>query len=464
VIGSTNGIAAVQAAAERYAHEHRCPSIAWGLVVDGQLAHTGSVGTVGDAAPTADTVYRIASMTKSFTCAAILTLRDEGVLSLDDPITMHAPELSVVVPPSDGPLRIRHLMSMASGIATDDAWADRHLDITDDELDTELASGVLFAVTPGTAWEYSNLGFGLLGRVVKRATGRRVQDLVSERLLGPLGLTSTTWTQPDHDRWARPHVSWELEAAEPDPVAPLGDGEIAPMGGLWTTVADLARWIAFLDSDGDGDGDGPGPLSLASRREMQEFQRYAGVRDIAGHTAPTGYGFGLVVRDDADLGRVVAHSGGLPGYGSNMRWIAGRGIGIVALANVTYAPMSTFAYEALRILWEHGDVPSEPRPDAPLVDELAHRLVGLLSHWSDDEADALFTDNVALDLPYARRRAAGERLVSSCGGALEVVRIIASSATSGIVEVAHPSGTPARIQLEVAPIRPARIQLYQLPA
>lgn len=455
---SANGIAAVQAAAERYAHEHRCPSIAWGLVVDGQLAHTGSVGTVGDAAPTADTVYRIASMTKSFTCAAILTLRDEGVLSLDDPITLHAPELSVVVPPSDGPIRIRHLMSMASGIATDDAWADRHLDITDDELDAELASGVLFAVAPGTAWEYSNLGFGLLGRVVKRATGRRVQDLVSERLLVPLGLTATTWVQPHHDRWARPHVSWELEPAEPDRVAPLGDGEIAPMGGLWTTVSDLARWIAFLD------GDRPGPLSLASRREMQEFQRYAGVRDIAGHIAPTGYGFGLVVRDDADLGRVVAHSGGLPGYGSNMRWIAGRGIGIVALANVTYAPMSTFAYEALRILWEHGDVPAEPGHDAPLVDELAHRLVGLLAHWSDDEADALFTDNVALDLPFARRRAAGERLMATCGGTFEIVRVIASSATSGVVEVAHSSGTPVRIQLELSPIRPARIQLYQWPS
>lgn len=454
---SDAGIAAVQAAAERYAHDHRCPSIAWGLVVGGELAHTGAVGTVGDATPAADTVYRIASMTKSFTCAAILTLRDEGVLSLDDPITLHAPELSVVAPPSDGPIRIRHLMSMGSGIATDDPWADRHLDITDDELDAEIANGVLFAVAPGTAWEYSNLGFGLLGRVVKRATGRRVQDLVTERLLGPLGLTSTTWVQPQHDGWARPHVAWESDPARLDEVAPLGDGEIAPMGGLWTSVADLARWVAFLD------GDRPGPLSLASRREMQEIQRYAGVRDIAGHRAPTGYGFGLVVRDDADLGRVVAHSGGLPGYGSNMRWIAGRGIGIVALANVTYAPMAGFAYEALRILWEHGDVPAAPAPAAPLVDELAHRLVGLLAHWSDDEADALFTDNVALDLPYERRRAAGERLVEQCGGSLAVVRVIASSATEGVVEVAQPNGDPVRIELQVAPIPPARIQLYELP-
>ncbi|MEX1106109.1 MAG: serine hydrolase domain-containing protein [Ilumatobacteraceae bacterium] len=454
---SGSGLEAVQAAAERYAHDHHCPSITWGLVVDGQLAHTGEVGTVDGSAPTDDTVYRIASMTKSFTCAAILTLRDEGALSLDDPITLHAPELAVVALASGGPIRIRHLMSMASGIATDDAWADRHLDITDDELDLAIAGGVFFAAAPGTVWEYSNLGFGLLGRVVKRATGRRVQDVVSERLLGPLGLTSTTWLQPEHPGWARPHVSWEGESAEPDPVAPLGDGEIAPMGGLWTTVADLARWVTFLDSDA------PGPLSLASRREMQEMQRYAGMRDIAGHAAPTGYGFGLVVRHDADLGRTVAHSGGLPGYGSNMRWIAGRGLGIVALANVTYAPMSGFTYEALRILWDNGDVPAASRPDAPLVDALGRRLVRLLADWSDDEADALFTDNVALDLPYDRRRAAGERLMVSCGGLLEIVDVVADSATSGMVELAHPSGVPVRIDLQVAPVLPPRIQLYGLP-
>jgi CubicO group peptidase (beta-lactamase class C family) len=152
-----------------------------GVVLD------GSFGDVEGRAPTSDTVYRIASMTKSFTCAAILALRDEGVFSLDDPIEAHAPELAVVrAPTSDaGPIRIRHLMTMSSGLATDDAWADRHLDISIDDLDAALRVGTLFAAAPGTVWEYSNLGFGLLGRVVKRATGRRVQDLVSERLLGP---------------------------------------------------------------------------------------------------------------------------------------------------------------------------------------------------------------------------------------------------------------------------------------
>jgi len=74
------------------------------------------------------------------------------------------------------------------------------------------------------------------------------------------------------------------------------------------------------------------------------------------------------------------------------------------------------------------------------------------------------SSDLALDLPFARRRAAGERLMATCGGTLGIVRVIASSATSGVVEVAHPSGTPVRIQLELSPIRPARIQLYQWPS
>ncbi|HNJ97081.1 MAG TPA: serine hydrolase domain-containing protein [Ilumatobacteraceae bacterium] len=424
------------------AAEELCPTIAWGVVQHGRLTdgeHT-------------DLVFRIASMTKSFTVAAILSLRDEGVWRLDDPVAKYAPELAAVRGPAGSPpITLHHLMSMSSGLATDDAWADRHLDISADDIDLIYAAGPTFACRPGEAFEYSNLGFGMLGRAVFRATGRRVQDVVSERFLRPLGMDDTTWVQPAHDRWARPHrVEDGRSVPDPDPL--LGDGEIAPMGGLWTTVADLAKWVTWLD----------GPEGPAYRRDMQRIHTYQGVVELAGHRSPMGYGYGLNVRDDEVLGPVVAHSGGLPGYGSNMRWVRGRGVGAIALANTTYASMSVLTLKMLHALHAEGAVP----PPAPLVSPLltgaADALVALLNDWDDRRAEELFADNVALDESLARRAAAAATVIAR-HGSLIIDRIEPSQVTSGTVHL-RGSVTEASLQLELqlSPEPSAPVQWYEL--
>ena len=116
-----------------WATTHQCPSISWGIVSHGTLMLTGGAGTVDGHAPDPDTAYRIASMTKSFSAAATLLLRDEGQLILDAPIAEFAPELSEVRAPTDdaAPVTVRDLLAMTSGLVSDDAWADRHLDLTD---------------------------------------------------------------------------------------------------------------------------------------------------------------------------------------------------------------------------------------------------------------------------------------------------------------------------------------------
>lgn len=452
-------------AAEAAATSH-CPSVAWGVVVDGRLAITGSTGTVGDGVePSADTVYRIASMTKSFTAAAVLALRDDGLLSLDDPVARLAPELGPIVgPTSDAPpVRVRHLLSMASGLATDDAWADRHLDIDAGGLDGLIATGARFAVATGTAFEYSNLGYGLIGRIVERVTGTRLQQVVTERLLEPLGLERTTWTRPAHSDQAAPHRT-EGTGAVADGQEPLGDGAIAPMGGLWSTVADLARWVAWLDdATPPRDGTDAGPLRRSSRREMQEIHRYAGIKRVAGLDAPTGYGFGLMVRDDPRLGRVVSHSGGLPGYGSNMRWLAGRRVAAIALGNVTYAPMGELTMRMLGAAADHDPNLLEPlEVEAPLVHELAARLVALLGSWTDEAARALFADNVEPDESFARRAEAAARFVADCGGVLHVRSVVATTAAAGRITIARPAAPPAVVRFELAPLPAPLVQLYEI--
>ena len=436
--------------------EQHVASISWGVVVDGRLAEHGHTGNLHDDLPADETaVYRIASMTKSFTAATVVRLRDEGVWQLDDPIARHAPELANVVGPAgSAPITIRQLLSMTSGLATDDAWADRHLDMTAAEIDGIYAAGPLFAHAPNTAYEYSNLGFGMLGRAVLRATGTRVQDHISEHLLRPLDMSNTSWLRPDHDHWARPH-RWEDGQLVRDWPTPIGDGEIAPMGGLWTTVADLAKWVAWFDDDSTDVG-----VTIASRREMQRIHTFIGESTVAGRTCPGGYGFGVNLRIDPGLGTIVSHAGGLPGYGSSMRWLAGRQLGVIALGNSTYAHMSTLTMKMLEALLNDGAVPTITRPVSAQLAAAADGLIALLNDWSDEAASALFSDNVVLDEPFSRQRAAASRLLE-LHGPLRVVVVRPDSSTSGNV-VVQGNGPSFTIGVELSPVAGGAIQLYEV--
>lgn len=451
---------ALQQLSDATASDEHVASISWGVVVDGQLAECGHTSGMHDDLPADEAaVYRIASMTKSFTAAMVLRLRDEGVWQLDDPIARHAHELATVVGPAgSAPITIRQLLSMTSGLATDDAWADRHLDITADEIDVVYAAGPTFAHAPNTAYEYSNLGFGMLGRAVVCATGKRVQDHITEHLLQPLGMHDTAWVQPNHDHWARPH-RWQDGELIRDTPTPIGDGEIAPMGGLWTTVSDLAKWVAWFDDAGSDVG-----LSMASRREMQRIHTFIGSTTVAGRTCPAGYGFGLNLRIDPGLGTIVSHAGGLPGYGSSMRWLAGKQLGVIALGNSTYAPMSTLTMKMLEALLNDGAVPTLSPPVSPQLVSATEGLVALLNDWSDEGATSLFSDNVVLDEPFSRQRAAAAKLVEQYG-VLRIVELRPHSATGGKVVVqgtGQRTGPTFTIDIELSPVAQAAIQLYKV--
>jgi CubicO group peptidase (beta-lactamase class C family) len=424
-------IAAAAAIAESFQHAGGQPGIAYGIIANGELVHSDGIGErwLGGPAPDADTVFRIASMTKSFTAAAVLMLRDRGALRLDDAVETYVPELvGLKGPTADSPtLTVRHLLTMAGGFPTDDPWGDRQQNLPLPAFSELLRGGLSFAWAPGTRFEYSNLGYAVLGRVVAAAAGSPYLDFMTGQLLAPLGLDRTTFDPAGlpASEVARGYRRSDEQWSE---VPFDAYGAFAPMGGLFSTVRDLARWVAgMVDAfPARDDNDDLHPLRRASRRELQ--QPHYGIpwlpdaspfEDLPKLTAHS-YGYGLMVGDDTRHGRVVAHSGGYPGFGSHMRWHPQSGIGVVALGNSTYAAMRTFAADMLDVLLDgRSGRSSGPAPKAQgawaATLEARADVERLLIEWDDAIAARWFSENVDLDEPISRRRAQIERIREQLG-------------------------------------------------
>src|SRR4029079_2572850 len=309
----------VEAIFSRFAERAVAPGFVYGVIGDGDLVATGAHGTlrVGeDALPDADSIFRIASMTKSFTAAAVVVLRDEGRLRLDDPVARWVPDLAGLRGPTadSPPLTLEHLLSMAAGLSTDDPWGDRQQGLPFDDFAELLRGGLSFAWAPGTRFEYSNLGYGILGRVIKVAAGAEYKDVIRDRLLRPMGMDSTVFERDEVPAARLAHGYLKRDDAWiEEPIDPYG--ALSSMGGVFTSVRDLARWVAgFTDAfPPRDDPDERHPLSRATRREMQQVHR-SGEPEIGRASADASptiqadhYGYGLFVWDDVRLGRVVGH-------------------------------------------------------------------------------------------------------------------------------------------------------------
>lgn len=337
------------------------PGLAFGVVVDGQLLQSGGFGFADleqrvPAGPAS--VFRIASMTKSFTALAILQLRDAGRLQLDEPAARYLPELAGLsyLTTDAAPLTVRQLLAHAAGFPEDNPWGDRQLADSEAELRKLLQDSVRFSTTPGTAYEYSNLGFALLGNIISRVSGQPYQQYIAERVLRPLGMRSTYWDFKKVPAAAlakgyrKVNGQWVAEPL-------LADGVWGAMGGLLTSVEDFGNYMALhLSAWPARSGEEHPVLRRSSLREMHHPWNFAGLS--ADYTYPDGrktamasaYGYGLRWTRDGNELVSVGHSGGLPGYGCQWKMYPDYGIAVVCLANGTYAPTGVANQRALDTL------------------------------------------------------------------------------------------------------------------
>lgn len=434
----------------------RAPQLSWGALIGGETITGGDAGLA----------FRIASVTKTFTAAAVLLLRDRGRLALDQPIAELVPAAAALRPPTaDSPrISVRHLLTMGAGFASDNPWGDRRLETDAGFVPALLDAGITFATAPDAGFVYSNTGYALLGAAIHRAAGKSAQRFISDEFLDPLGMMRTTWEMPASDV-AEPHRL--LDGGVTAEARPLGDGSYAPMGGLWSTADDMLRWARFmLDAHPPRDDPETGPLSRASRREMHAMTRPHPPRSLPLSTgsrlASAGYGMGVGHLEDVELGVWLHHSGGLPGYGSHILWMPHRGVAVVSLANITYAPMAEAGWLALEALRTAGLLPPVRAPDDAQLRKLATTLVGLLTDWDDERAAAVFADNVALDDSLERRRDAARALLGGVGQ-LNIRTFTANNAADATVILGNTDGRDvAALRFSLSPQVPPRVQEYEL--
>ena len=354
------------------------PGMIYGVVQDGRLVYVKGLGVqdLTDKRPvTPDSRFRIASMTKAFTALAILKLRDDGKLRLDDLAEQYVPEMKGwTYPTQDSPrIRVRDLLQHVGGLVTDDPWGDRQQVLPQDEFTKMIAAGVPFSRVPQSSHEYSNFGYALLGRIIANASGMAYTDYVRQAILTPLGMTDSGFdvTKTPKDRYARGY-RWENDAWAPEPE--MVDGAFNAMGGLQVSANDYAKWVAFLLSAWPArDDPDTGPVRRATVREMAQGSNFTSVANRIGSTGADAckqslaYGMGWRVAQDCDLGLTMAHGGGYPGYGSHVMLMPDHGVGVFALANRTYAGPSGPAWDAAVAMDKAGLLESRAVPVSPAV-------------------------------------------------------------------------------------------------
>jgi CubicO group peptidase (beta-lactamase class C family) len=444
------------------------PGLAVGVVLGGELVYGDGFGVRDMATKDAvdvDTVFRIASLTKSFTALAILKLRDQGRLSLDDAADRYVPELAAVAYPTRDSARItiRQLLTHSAGFPEDNPWGDRPLDVSEMAFARLVAKGLSFSSPPNTAFEYSNLGYTILGVIVSRASGVPYRAYVTREILRPLGMSATVFDEREVPR-SRLALGYRRQDGRLVNEVNTPDGAYAAMGGLYSSVRDLARYAAFhLAAWPPRNDPEAGPVRRSSVREMHQLARpnrfVVGFEGSAAWGEAGGYGFGLWSFETCRFDHLVYHRGGLPGYGSALFLLPRQGVAIITLANSTYANPGTG--QALRILGASGGLPEPEASPAPALIAARDAVGRLMSRWDDAGARSAFDPSFFLGQPLHRLRAMLDALRSAHGSCRARQRIDAENGLRGSWRVRCDRGW-IDVRVTLAPTVPARIQSVEV--
>jgi len=368
---------------------HQVPSLTVGLAQSGKPLYLESVGfaDVPAGRPACPlTQYRLGSITKTFTAALVLGLAERGVLDLDEPVEAFFPGTSVGLPGTSvglpatnvGRARLRQLLAHTGGVQREaplPMWSTMQGPDRDGLLQS-LARAESVG-RPGSRWHYSNLGYAILGEIVRRVTGTPGEDLISAHFLTPLGLTSTTW-QPEPER----AVGYRLDPYQRGVVyrePEMDQGAIGIGGQLWSTAEDLLGWGHALL----GGAPEVVPATVATAMHTPQVM-------VDQDNWNQGWGLGLIL--DRRGGRILSgHTGGMPGFMSALAMDRRRQFVAVAFANVTRGiRLPDLCAELIDDALERYPDGSGPVLGVP-VQGLPAELIGVLGRWWSESEETIFS-------------------------------------------------------------------------
>lgn len=453
---------------KEHAEKNHFPAMAFGLVADGKLIYSGGFGftDVAKKIPaTSKSIFRIASMSKSFTGMAILKLRDAGKLNLDDPAFKYIPAMGKVkyITNDAPPVTIRNLLTHSAGFPEDNPWGDRQLADTDADLIKIISGGVNFSNVPAVAYEYSNLGFALLGNIISRVSGKPYQDYINENILKPLGMNATYWeytkvpaAQLAHGyRWI--NGNWREEEL-------LHDGSYGAMGGMITSIEDFSRYMTLhLSVWPPGNNNDNRILKPGSIREMHQPWQISGFNTQFRYpngrlcAVVSGYGYGLGWTRDCEGKVWVGHGGGLPGFGSHWRIFPEYGIGVVSFANLTYAGTGTINLKVLDTLIAIAGLKPRQLPASIILKQRKDELIKLLPDWKNAEGSRIFAENFFPDNPVDSLKKQTATLYAMAGKIVRIGELIPENQLRGSFVI---EGEQSNIQIffTLTPENPPLIQ------
>ena len=392
---------------DHFAKEH-LPALVYGVVLDGKLLFSGGFGYAnleGNIPADSRSLFRIASMSKSFTALAILQLRDEGNLRLDDPASDYLPELKGLnLLTTDAPeITIRHLLTHSAGFPEDNPWGDRQLADADRELRELVRKGVSFSNVPGIQYEYSNLGFALLGQIVQVVSGMEFRVYMKEHVFAPLGMNSTVYEYEEaplqklalgYDWVENAWVNIPLEH----------HGAYGAMGGLITSIEDFTAYVALhLSAWPPRSGAEGGPLKRSSLREMHHPWSFSSLMSAfhypSGRLCPSAsaYAYGLRWMMDCDGKVMIGHSGGLPGFGSNWTMMPDYGLAVMSFDNRTYGGTSAINMAVLDTILALTGLEPRQVSLSGVLDKRKQQLLKILPDWEGAESSGIFAENFFMD-------------------------------------------------------------------
>lgn len=306
------------------------PGLVIGIVHDQELVWVKAYGHASLDPPlpmSEDSIFRIASHSKLFTAITVMRARDAGKLRLDDPVTEYLPWFDIRNRhPEARPVTVRHLLTHTAGLPRESihpAWTD--FEFPEVEALRETVSDQETTYATETKWKYSNLGFTLAGMVAEDATGDSFADLVTDGILGPLGMDSTSVGQVPADQRDRLATGYGRRMPEgPREVFPFVDARsFDPATGLSSTVPDMLRFLSWQMRVRDRRSE-----EILASNTLLEMQRVHWLQS----SWDSGWGLGFSVRhtEDRDL---IGHGGGYPGYRTQTQLSPEEKIGVVVFTN-----------------------------------------------------------------------------------------------------------------------------------